>query len=175
MWLSLAVSVCCRSALVRGLADEVIAATGVLSRLWCSDLIAACKYIFSTQLVQAKGTAGDKVICGKQVLVLDEATANVDVETDALIQATVREEFSDCTLIAIAHRLHTIIDADCVVVMDAGVVAESGSPAALLANPRGAFSSMLTRLEAGILGCWSAHAYISASVCAERASLHVQG
>ncbi len=74
---------------------------------------------------------------------LDEATANVDVETDALIQKTIREEFESCTLIAIAHRLHTIIDADMVIVMDRGSAAESGSPAELLSNPDGVFSSEL--------------------------------
>ncbi|CAL8468910.1 g8451 [Coccomyxa elongata] len=78
-----------------------------------------------------------------KILVMDEATANVDVETDALIQKTVREEFESCTLIAIAHRLHTIIDADQVVVMDRGTAAESGRPADLLANPEGVFSSMV--------------------------------
>ena len=75
-----------------------------------------------------------------QILVLDEATANVDVETDALIQMTVREEFADCTLIAIAHRIHTIIDADLVLVMDAGTAAEYGTATELLANPDGVFS-----------------------------------
>ncbi len=78
---------------------------------------------------------------------MDEATANVDVETDALIQKTVREEFESCTLIAIAHRLHTIIDADQVVVMDRGTAAESGRPADLLANPEGVFSSASPNLS----------------------------
>ena len=73
---------------------------------------------------------------------MDEATANVDVETDALIQATVRKEFADCTLIAIAHRLHTVIDADTVLVMEAGNAAEFGHPATLLANKDGVLSGM---------------------------------
>ncbi len=71
---------------------------------------------------------------------LDEATANVDVETDALIQRTMRTQFADRTIIAVAHRLHTVIDCDRVLVLDKGRVAEFGSPKQLLANPNGIFS-----------------------------------
>ncbi|EDW89980.1 probable multidrug resistance-associated protein lethal(2)03659 [Drosophila yakuba] len=67
-----------------------------------------------------------------RILVMDEATANVDPQTDALIQSTIRRKFRDCTVLTIAHRLNTIIDSDRVMVLDAGTLVEFGSPFELL-------------------------------------------
>ncbi|GFS03753.1 multidrug resistance-associated protein 1 [Elysia marginata] len=77
-----------------------------------------------------------------RVLVLDEATAAVDLETDELIQRTIRTQFSGCTVLAIAHRLNTILDYDKILVMDKGRVAEFGSPEELLAHTGSIFYSM---------------------------------
>jgi ABC-type multidrug transport system ATPase subunit len=78
-----------------------------------------------------------------KVLVLDEATAAVDQETDALIQKTIRDQFKNCTTLTIAHRLNTIIDSDKVVVLDAGTAAEFGSPSDLLRDTKSIFSAMV--------------------------------
>ena len=76
------------------------------------------------------------------ILVLDEATASVDSETDNLIQKMIRTNFADCTVLTIAHRLHTIIDSTKVLVMDSGRVAEFDTPETLLADVNGRFRSL---------------------------------
>ncbi|XP_038877674.1 ABC transporter C family member 2-like isoform X2 [Benincasa hispida] len=78
-----------------------------------------------------------------KILVLDEATAAVDVRTDALIQKTIREEFKSCTMLIIAHRLNTIIDCDRILVLEAGRVLEYNTPKELLSKEESAFSKMV--------------------------------
>ena len=77
-----------------------------------------------------------------KILVLDEATAAVDIETDEAIQQTIRKEFIGCTIVTIAHRLNTILDYDMVVVMDRGLVVEYDSPNTLLNDSNSIFYSM---------------------------------
>ncbi|XP_006003002.2 multidrug resistance-associated protein 1 [Latimeria chalumnae] len=67
-----------------------------------------------------------------KILVLDEATAAVDLETDDLIQSTIRTQFEDCTVLTIAHRLNTIMDCTRVMVLDRGQIVEFDAPAKLL-------------------------------------------
>lgn len=82
------------------------------------------------------------VLRSNRILVMDEATANVDPQTDALIQKTIRRQFADCTVITIAHRLNTIMDSDRVLVMDKGLVAEFDHPYILLQNSESHLSFM---------------------------------
>ncbi|CAG7784812.1 unnamed protein product [Allacma fusca] len=77
-----------------------------------------------------------------KILILDEATAAVDLETDDLIQATIRKEFADSTVITIAHRLNTIMDSTRVMVLDQGQIKEFNSPANLLQDKQSVFYSM---------------------------------
>ncbi|XP_042718857.1 ATP-binding cassette sub-family C member 2 [Lagopus leucura] len=76
-----------------------------------------------------------------KILILDEATAAVDLETDHLIQTTIRSAFADCTVLTIAHRLHTIMDSNRVMVMQAGKIVEFDSPDKLL-QKQSIFSAM---------------------------------
>lgn len=75
---------------------------------------------------------------------MDEATASVDLRTDAFVQETIRTQLHDCSILTIAHRLLTVIDYDRIVVMDAGCVAEFGTPHSLLQQQTGLFSALVS-------------------------------
>lgn len=98
------------------------------------------------------------ILSRPKLLLLDEATSAVDMKTDALIQRSIREEFSNTTLLVVAHRLNTVIDFDKILVMKDGVATEFGSPKELLAIEDGTFRGMIAQsgereeLEAKILG-----------------------
>ncbi|KAI0981127.1 hypothetical protein GJ496_010450 [Pomphorhynchus laevis] len=101
--------------------------------------------------------AGENLSCGQRqlfcltrallrkskILVLDEATAAVDMETDDIIQSTIRSEFKDCTIITIAHRINTIMDYDRIAVFDHGELKEFGTPNELLLQHDSDFSSLV--------------------------------
>ncbi|CDH53089.1 multidrug resistance-associated protein 1 [Lichtheimia corymbifera JMRC:FSU:9682] len=83
------------------------------------------------------------------ILILDEATAAIDVETDAIIQETIRREFADCTILTIAHRINTVMDSDRILVLDKGHIAEFDSPQRLVEDQNSIFYSMAR--EAGLV------------------------
>lgn len=77
-----------------------------------------------------------------RILVLDEATANIDSETDQLIQTIIRSKFTDWTVLTIAHRLKTVIDSDRIAVLDAGRVVDYATPAELLKQKGGLLAEL---------------------------------
>ncbi|XP_056008623.1 multidrug resistance-associated protein 1-like isoform X2 [Ostrea edulis] len=77
-----------------------------------------------------------------KILILDEATAAVDLETDDLIQRTIREEFRECTVLTIAHRLNTVMDYDRIMVLDKGCMLEYDTPQNLLSDDKSMFHEL---------------------------------
>lgn len=83
------------------------------------------------------------ILRGNKIVMMDEATANVDNETDRFIQQSVRTLFNDCTVLIIAHRLRTIINSDKIIVLDKGTCAEFDSPTNLAKKPESLFAQMI--------------------------------
>ncbi|XP_060079358.1 ATP-binding cassette sub-family C member 5-like [Ylistrum balloti] len=82
-----------------------------------------------------------------KILMLDEATAAIDTETDALVQTTIKEAFADCTMLIIAHRLNTVLNCSRILVMEDGKIVEYGTPSSLTSNPKSKFKMMLDATE----------------------------
>ncbi|GKZ18301.1 hypothetical protein AbraIFM66951_000859 [Aspergillus brasiliensis] len=85
-----------------------------------------------------------------KILLLDEATSRVDHETDALMQGVIRTEFADCTVIAVAHRVSTLVDYDQIAVIDGGKIVEYGTPTALLKQSGSIFQQLYDQQMSGV-------------------------
>ncbi|KAI2474104.1 multidrug resistance-associated protein 4-like [Diabrotica virgifera virgifera] len=85
------------------------------------------------------------IISNAKIIVLDEATANMDNETQTLVNKSIRDNFSGCTVLTIAHRLENIIESDKILVMDRGEVREYANPEQLLKNKESYFSKMVQK------------------------------
>ena len=124
----------------------------ILKRIHLGDVIEALPHKLDSELAEdgANFSLGQRqLICvgrallkRSKILLLDEASSSIDLETDYLLQQTLRTEFAHCTTITIAHRLATIMDSDRVLVLDAGTVKEFDSPTDLLANPNSLFTHL---------------------------------
>ncbi|XP_074557731.1 ABC transporter C family member 3-like [Curcuma longa] len=87
---------------------------------------------------------GRVILKKSKILVLDEATASVDTSTDIIIQNTLRQQFSESTVITVAHRITSVISSDLVLVLENGVIVELGSPKNLLANKSSLFAKLVS-------------------------------
>ncbi|KGO71820.1 ABC transporter, integral membrane type 1 [Penicillium italicum] len=85
-----------------------------------------------------------RALCkSSNIIIMDEATSSVDSETDTLMQTVIRSYFKNQTVIAIAHKLHTVLDFDKVAVMENGKIVEFDTPKALLSKEGSAFRTLL--------------------------------
>merc|ERR1711865_614692 len=82
-----------------------------------------------------------------KIVILDEATANIDIETEQVIQKLIKQSFKNCTMIVVAHRLQTIIESDRVLVLDTGKVAEFDTPAVLRKREESHFAKLIKEIQ----------------------------
>ncbi|ORZ36243.1 P-loop containing nucleoside triphosphate hydrolase protein, partial [Catenaria anguillulae PL171] len=92
-------------------------------------------------------TLAAAILRKRKIVVFDEATSSTDAETDAIVQRTIRQEFKDCSVLTIAHRINTIIDSDMILVLDQGQVAEFAPPQELLKNQESLFTKLVRDAE----------------------------
>jgi ABC-type multidrug transport system fused ATPase/permease subunit len=119
------------------------------------DANAPCNEVFSLDTSIIEGgqnlSQGQKqVLClaralvaRPNILIMDEATASIDMESDLRIQRTLRQVVRGCTLLVIAHRLSTIADFDRIIVLDGGRVVEMGRPGELVMIEKGVFRGLV--------------------------------
>merc|ERR1712096_171403 len=122
-------------------------ARGEWSEIWCCDAeLSRDVSSLSAGERQLVALARGLLRPEARVVVMDEPTSNVDAATDAALQRVIRTHLSGRTVVTIAHRLHTVIDADIIVVLDAGRVAECGRPHDLLQKQGGMLAEMARQL-----------------------------
>uniref|UniRef100_M8AUT6 ABC transporter C family member 3 n=1 Tax=Aegilops tauschii TaxID=37682 RepID=M8AUT6_AEGTA len=92
---------------------------------------------------------GRVILKRRRILVLDEATSSVDPITDSLIQKTLKQQFAECTVITIAHRITSVLDSERVILLDNGEIAENDSPAKLLEDSSSLFSKLVSEYTMG--------------------------
>lgn len=87
------------------------------------------------------------ILSDTKIVLLDEATSNIDQSTDTIIQEIIKEKFKNKTLMIIAHRIHSVMNCDKIVVMDKGKIIEFDTPQNLLLNESSEFSKLVKKME----------------------------
>ena len=111
----------------------------------CNVWVIFLLFLLFTDLFEQLICIGRALLRKPRILVMDEATASIDSETDNFIQKMIRSKFEGVTMLTIAHRLHTIVDSTKICVMDGGYVGEYDTPEVLLNKEGGQFKGLWDR------------------------------